>query len=290
MSENWLITNENIQELLDNYKSAPYSRASMCRLMYACTLAVIIGFIGWIFIPDGTVVRNALDFVRLFACILNVFVFIKFKLYKKDEVSLENTKNIQEIIVYINNQPEGSTFISYIYNKFIDYFSETGTDPDVWCHNFFWTDWKEDWYKEIWKAKVFTGLDILVFRAYLYKMYQAKYHDDQKAINLTMLIPAKYWVYCQLIFVFLMMNDNKLIAKVKELDAEFDEIIAQLDSEDLNKDLVREWREGTSNMNVFDYVLSGRQEKINRLQEILDELNYIREMREIPNPNKEETD
>ena len=120
-------------------------------------------------------------------------------------------------------------------------------------------------------------------------MYQAKYHDDQKAINLTMLIPAKYWVYCQLIFVFLMMNDNKLIAKVKELDAEFDEIIAQLDSEDLNKDLVREWREGTSNMNVFDYVLSGRQEKINRLQEILDELNYIREMREIPNPNKEET-
>ena len=289
MSENWLTTNEDIQELLDNYKSAPYSRASMCMLMYACALVVIISFIGWIFIPDGTVVRNVLDFIRLFACILNVFIFIKFKLYKKDEVSLENTKNIQEIMVYINNQPEGSAFISYIYNKFIDYFCETGTDPDVWCHNFFWTDWKEDWYKEIWKAKVFTGLDILVFRAYLYKMYQDKYHDDQKAINLTMLIPAKYWAYCQLIFVFLMVNDSKLITKLKELNTEFDEIIAQLDSEDLNKDLVREWREGTSNMNIFDYVLSGRQEKINRLQEILDELNYIREMREIPNPNKEET-
>ena len=106
MSENWLITNESIQELLDNYKSAPYSRASMCRLIYACALVVIIGFIGWIFIPDGTVVRDILDFVRLFACILNVFVFIKFKLYRTDGISLKNTENIQDIIAYINNQKE----------------------------------------------------------------------------------------------------------------------------------------------------------------------------------------
>lgn len=289
MSENWLITNENIQELLDNYKNAPYSRASMCKLMYACVLVVIIGFIGWAIVPDGTIISSVLDFIRLFACILEVIVFIKFKLYKKDEVSLKNTETIREIIVYINNQPEGSVFIDYIYNKFIDYFDETGTDPDVWCHNFFWTDWEEDWYKEIWKAKVFTGLDILVFRAYLYKMYQDKYHDDQKAINLTMLIPAKYWAYCQLIFVFLLVNDNKLITKMNELDAEFDEIYAQLNDENLNKNLVKEWREGTSNKNVFDYVLSGRQEKIDRLQEILEELKYIQEMREIPNPNKEET-
>ena len=286
---NWLTTNESIQELLDNYKSAPYSRASMYRLMYACALVVIIGFIGWAIVPDGTIISSVLDFIRLFACILEVIVFIKFKLYKKDEVSLKNTETIREIIVYINSQPEGSTFISYIYNKFIDYFNETGTDPNVWCHNFFWTDWKEDWYKEIWKAKVFTGLDILVFRAYLYKMYQDKYHDDQKAINLTMLIPAKYWAYCQLIFVFLMVNDSKLITKLKELDAEFDTIYAQLNDENLDKNLIKEWREGTSNKNVFDYVLSGRQEKVNRLQEIVEELNYIREMREIPNPNKEET-
>ena len=289
MSENWLITNESIQELLDNYKSAPYSRASMCRLMYACALVVIIGFIGWAIVPDGTIISSVLDFIRLFACILEVIIFIKFKLYKKDEVSLKNTANIQEIIVYINNQPEGSAFISYIYNKFIDYFSETGTNPDVWCHNFFWTDCKEDWYKEIWKAKIFNGLDILVFRAYLYKMYQDKYHDDQKAINCAMLISAKYWVCCQLIFVFLMVNDSKLVAKLKDLNTEFDEIIAQLDSEDLNKDLIREWRESTSDKYVFDYILSRRQEKINRLQEILDELDHIREMREIPDPNKEET-
>ena len=289
MSENWLTTNEDIQELLDNYKSAPYSRASMCMLMYACALVVIISFIGWIFIPDGTVVRNVLDFIRLFACILNVFIFIKFKLYKKDEVSLENTKNIQEIIVYINNQPEGSAFISYICNKFISYFNETGTDPNVWCHNFFWTDWKEDWYKEIQKAKIFDRLDILVFRAYLYKMYQSIYYDDQKAINCTMLIPGYHWACCQLVFLFLLMNDSRLITRMKELDAEFDEIYAQLDDENLNKNLVKEWREGTSNKNVFDYVLSGRQEKIDRLQEILEELKYIQEMREIPNPNKEET-
>ena len=289
MSDNWLTTNENIQELLDNYKSAPYSRASMCKLMYACVLVVIICFIGWAIVPDGTIISSVLDFIRLFACILEVIVFIKFKLYKKDEVSLKNTETIREIIVYINNQPEGSVFIDYIYNKFIDYFGETGTDPDVWCHNFFWTDWKEDWYKEIWKAKVFTGLDILVFRAYLYKMYQDKYHDDQKAINLTMLIPAKYWAYCQLIFVFLLVNDSKLITKMNELDAEFDEIYAQLNDENLDKNLVKEWREGTSNKNVFDYVLSGRQEKVDRLQEIVEELKYIQEMREIPNPNKEET-
>ena len=286
---NWLTTNESIQELLDNYKSAPYSRASMYRLMYACVLVVIIGFIGWAIVPDGTIIRSILDFIRLFACILEVIVFIKFKLYKRSDIQIQDTENIQDIIVYINNQPEGSAFISYIYNKFIDYFNETGTNPDVWCHNFFWTDYKEDWYKEIWKAKIFNGLDILVFRAYLYKMYQDKYHDDQRAIDLTMLIPAKYWACCQLIFLFLMVNDSKLIAKLKDLNTEFDEIMAQLDSEDLNKDLIREWQESTSNKKVFDYILSKRQDRINRLQEILDELNHIQEMREIPDPNKEET-
>lgn len=289
MSENWLTTNESIQELLDNYKSAPYSRASMYRLMYACVLVVIIGFIGWAIVPDGTIISSALDFIRLFACILEVIVFIKFKLYKRSDIQIQDTENIQEIIVYINNQPEGSAFISYIYNKFIDYFSETGTNPDVWCHNFFWTDYKEDWYKEIWKAKIFNGLDILVFRAYLYKMYQDKYHDDQKAINCTMLIPSKYWACCQLIFLFLMMNDSKLIAKLKDLNTEFDEIMAQLDSEDLNKDLIKEWKHSASTKKVFDYILSERQKKINRLQEILDELNYIREMREIPSNVKEGT-
>lgn len=289
MSENWLATNENIQELLDNYKSAPYSRASMLRLIYVCAFVAIIGFVGWAIIPDSTVVRDVLDFIRLFACILEVIVFIKFKLYKTDGVSLKNTENIQEIIVYINNQKEGSAFISYIYNKFVDYFSKTGTNPDVWCHNFFWTDCKEDWYKEIQKARIFDKLDILVFRAYLYKMYQSKYHDDQKAINCTMLIPGYHWACCQLIFLFLMVNDSKLIAKLKDLNAEFDEIIAQLDSEDLNKDLIKEWKHSASTKKVFDYILSERQKKIDRLQEILDELNYIREMREIPSNVKEET-
>lgn len=289
MSENWLTTNESIRDLLDNYKSAPYSRAFMYKLTYVCAFVVLICFIGWAIVPDGTIISNILDFIRLFTCILDVSIFIKFKLYKKDEVSLENTENIQEIIAYINNQPEGSTFISYIYNKFIDYFSKTGTNPDVWCHNFFWTDCKEDWYKEIQKAKIFDRLDILVFRAYLYKMYQSIYHDDQKAINCTMIIPGYHWACCQLIFVLLMVNDSKLTTKLKELNTEFDEIMAQLDSEDLNKDLIREWRESTSNKNVFDYILSGRQKKINRLQEILDELNHIQEMRKVPNPNKEET-
>lgn len=289
MSENWLITNENIQELLDNYKYAPYSRASMCMLMYACVIVVIIGFIGWAIVPDGTLISNILDFIRLFACILEIIIFFKFKLYKRGDVSLNDTKNINEIIVCINNQKEGSTFINYIYDKFIDYFNETGTDPNVWCHNFFWTDRKEDWYREIQKAKIFDKLDIIVFRAYLYKMYQSIYDDNQKAIDCTMLIPGYHWACCQLVFLFLMINDSKLIAKLKELDTEFDEIYAQLNSEEINKNLIKEWKEGNSTKNVFDYVLSRRQEKIERLQEINEEFRYIREMRELPN-NKKETD